>query len=65
MVAMSDCRTGQAEQPDRHQGVMKMLMRTDPFRELDRLNQQVFGTATQDRDRSQRTPPLRRVMTTA
>ena len=27
-------------------GVMKMLMRTDPFRELDRLTQQVFGTAT-------------------
>jgi HSP20 family protein len=25
---------------------MKMLMRTDPFRELDRLTQQVFGTAT-------------------
>jgi HSP20 family protein len=23
-----------------------MLMRTDPFRELDRLTQQVFGTAT-------------------
>jgi len=22
-----------------------MLMRTDPFRELDRLTQQVFGTA--------------------
>ena len=44
---------------------MKMLMRTDPFRELDRLTQQVFGTATQGRDRSQRTPPLRQVMTTA
>ena len=27
-------------------GVMQMLMRTDPFRELDRLTQQVFGTAT-------------------
>jgi HSP20 family protein len=27
-------------------GVMKMLMRTDPFRELDRLNQQVLGTAS-------------------
>jgi HSP20 family protein len=27
-------------------GVMKMLMRTNPFRELDRLTQQVFGTAT-------------------
>jgi len=27
-------------------GVMKMLMRTDPFRELDRLTQQVFGTTT-------------------
>jgi HSP20 family protein len=25
---------------------MKMLMRTDPFRELDRFTQQVFGTAT-------------------
>jgi HSP20 family protein len=25
---------------------MKMLMRTDPFRELDRLTQQVFGTTT-------------------
>jgi HSP20 family protein len=25
--------------------VMGMLMRTDPFRELDRLTQQVFGTA--------------------
>src|SRR5665647_2772243 len=25
---------------------MIMLMRTDPFRELDRLTQQVFGTAT-------------------
>ena len=23
-----------------------MLMRTDPFRDLDRLTQQVFGTAT-------------------
>jgi len=25
---------------------MSMLMRTDPFRELDRLTEQVFGTAT-------------------
>jgi len=25
---------------------MEMLMRTDPFRELDRLTQQVFGTTT-------------------
>src|SRR6185436_17121105 len=25
---------------------MNMLMRTDPFRELDRLTEQVFGTAT-------------------
>jgi HSP20 family protein len=25
---------------------MKMLMRTDPFRELDRLTQQVFGTTS-------------------
>jgi len=25
---------------------MNMLMRTDPFRELDRLTQQVFGTTT-------------------
>jgi HSP20 family protein len=27
------------------EGVGMMLMRTDPFRELDRLTQQVFGTA--------------------
>jgi HSP20 family protein len=26
--------------------VVNMLMRTDPFRELDRLTEQVFGTAT-------------------
>ena len=26
-----------------------MLMRTDPFREFDRLTQQVFGTGTADR----------------
>ena len=25
---------------------MNMLMRTDPFRELDRLTEQVFGTTT-------------------
>jgi HSP20 family protein len=25
-------------------GILTMLMRTDPFRELDRLTQQVFGT---------------------
>jgi HSP20 family protein len=28
------------------EGVVKMLMRTDPFRELDRLTQQVLGTTS-------------------
>jgi HSP20 family protein len=30
---------------DDYGGEIEMLMRTDPFRELDRLTQQVFGTA--------------------
>jgi HSP20 family protein len=38
-----------AQHPLQHQtgkgGLIIMLMRTDPFRDLDRLTQQVFGTA--------------------
>ena len=59
-------------------GVMKMLMRTDPFRERERLTQQVFGTttsqavdhssrgegqATQDPDRRHRPRQGHQVMT--
>ena len=48
MATVLDYRpVDQVEQ--RNQGdeeVVNMLMRTDPFRELDRLTEQVFGTAT-------------------
>jgi HSP20 family protein len=40
MTAASDC----IDIRDDYGGEIEMLMRTDPFRELDRLTQQVFGT---------------------
>src|ERR1035437_1874192 len=39
-------RRGTATQNPRDPGQPQMLMRTDPFRELDRLTQQVLGTTT-------------------
>jgi HSP20 family protein len=42
---MADDRDYLADNSDDMLEVAKMLMRTDPFRDLDRLTQQVFGTA--------------------
>ena len=47
-------RTGLCGRPEHHEmGVMEvetMLMRTDPFRDLDRLTQQIWGTQGDPRD---------------